>query len=517
MARNLLRDTLSSWITSGADFTPVWGTLKNFVKGVRGQGSFGDLAARGVVGSYDLAMQTPEQLSATFRRNAMPKNIHTITSIEGGSAVIRSLWNRLGHVSEASDAATRMAVYDACRAQGMSEAEAAMQAIELLDFTRRGASQTLGILTKLIPFLNARIQGMDVLYQAGRSGIRYATGRSLGERDANIGKKFLIRGGMLAAISMALEYMNQDDEDYKQLDDYIKTSNLLIPLKEFGLPGQFIAMPKPFEAGLLFSTLPQQIVKGVNGDASLRENAELFWGQLGATFGVNPIPQAGLPIFEIITNHNFFTGLPLISEGKARLAPELQYNTNTSQLAMMIGGLPIFYDFSTGKFGGASPIIIDKLISGYGGPVGTYMAEAISIGMQDAEIGPERMPKELHNLPVVKSFFIDSKSKNPKVVTQAYELFRIADEANRTVSRLRQMQDAEALTEYIDKNRDILRNKNYIFGLADRLNKLSAQERAIERSETMTADEKIAAQQRLRDTRIRLASKVEEINRQLGR
>ena len=184
---------------------------------------------------------------------------------------------------------------------------------------------------------------------------------------------------------------------------------------------------------------------------------------------------------------------------------------------MMIGGLPIFYDFTTGKFGGASPIVIDKIISGYGGPIGTYLVQAVSLGMQDAEIGPERMPIELSNAPVVKSFFIEAKSKNPKVVTQAYELFRIADEANRTVSRLKQMQDAEALTAYIDENRDILRYKKYIFTLADRLNKLSAQERAIERDTTMTADEKIAAQRELRDVRIRLASKVEEINRQLGR
>lgn len=517
MARNLLRDTLSAWITSGADFTPVIGTLKNFTLAIKSGGSFEALAARGVVGSYDLAMQTPEELSATFRRNLMPKNVHTFASVEGAAALGRSLWNRLGTISEASDAATRMAVYDACIAQGMSEAEAAMQAIELLDFTRRGASQTLGILTKLIPFLNARIQGLDVLYQAGRAGIRYATGRSLGEKDANIGKKFLIRGGMLAAISMLLEHMNQDDEDYKQLDSYIKEGNLLIPLREFGLPGQFIAFPKPFEAGLLFSTLPQQIVKGINGDASLRENADLFWGSIGSTFGVNPIPQALLPPIEIITNHNFFTGLPLISEGKARLAPELQYNTSTSQLAMMIGGLPIFYDFTTGKFGGASPVVIDKIISGYGGPIGSYLSQAVSLGMQDAEIGPERMPVELSNAPVVRSFFIDAKSKNPKVVTQAYELFRIADEANRTVSRLKQMQDAEALTEYIDKNRDVLMYKKYIFTLADRLNKLSAQERAIERDTTMTAEEKIAAQRELRDVRIRLASKVEEINRQLGR
>lgn len=392
-----------------------------------------------------------------------------------------------------------------------------MHAIELLDFTRRGASQTLSILTKLIPFLNARIQGMDVLYQASRAGIRYATGQSLGERDANVGKKFLVRGAMLAAIAVALEAMNDGDEDYEQLDEYIKNGNFIIPLKHFGLPGQFIAVPKPFEAGTLFATIPQQMYKTTTGDASTRQNAQLFWDQFSATFGVNPIPQFLLPSIEIITNHNFYTGLPLISEGKSRLAPELQYNTGTSQLAMMIGGLPIFYDFTTGKFTGMSPIVIDKLISGYGGPIGTYMVEAVSLGMESANVGPDRMPRELTRLPVVKSFFIDAKSKNPKVVTQAYELFQIADEVNRTVSRMKQMRDVEALTAYVEENKDVLTYKKYIFALADNLNKLSAQERSIERDSTMTREEKLAAQRRLRETRIQLASKVDEINRQLGR
>ena len=517
MARNLLRDTVSSWITSGVDFTPVIGTVKGFATALKDGASFQDLASRGVVGSYDLALMSPEDISATFKRNAMPINVKMATSVEGLSAAGISLWNRLGNVSEASDAATRIAVYDALIAQGKSEAEAAMQAIELLDFTRRGASQTLSILTKLIPFLNARIQGMDVLYQAGRSGIRYATGRSLGERDANVGKQFLVRGAMLAAIAVALEAMNDGDEDYEQLDEYIKNGNFIIPLKYFGLPGKFIAVPKPFEAGTLFATIPQQMYKTTTGQSSTRQNAQLFWDQFSSTFGVNPIPQFLLPSIEVITNHNFYTGLPLISEGKSRLSPELQYNTSTSQLAMMIGGLPIFYDFTTGKFGGMSPIVVDKLISGYGGPIGTYMVEAVSLGMESAAVGPDRMPRELTRLPVVKSFFIDAKSKNPKVVTQAYELFQIADEVNRTVSRMKQMRDVEALTAYVEENKDVLTYKKYIFKLAENLNKLSAQERSIERDSTMTREEKLAAQRRLRETRIQLASKVDEINRKLGR
>lgn len=517
MVANLMRDTLSAWITSGADIMPFIGTVKGFANAYKNGASFQALQGRGVVGSYDLAMLGPAELAKRIRSSTKPKGVTNITSPDALIGVVGSLWNRLGAVSEMSDAATRIAVYDSAIRQGFSEAEAAFRALEIMNFSRRGASQTLSILTKLVPFLNARIQGLDVLYQAGKGAVNLVTGRQQGQRDADLGKKFLIRGGMLAAISVALEMLNDDDEDYQQLDDYIKNSNVLIPLADFGLKGQFIAVPKPFEAGLLFSTFPQQFYKSMTGQASTRENAALFFSSFASTFGVNPIPQFMLPPLEVIVNHDFYTGLPLISEGKARLAPELQYNSGTSSLAMMIGKVPISYNFTTGKFEGVSPIVIDNLISGYTGPFGTYIVQAASLAMEGVDSGPERLPRSVSQLPVVRRFFIDSEYKNPKVVSQAYELFRVVDEANRSYSRLRQIGDAEAVKDYLDENRDILSYKKYVFKLVDGLNKLSAQERRIESDQTMTREEKFEAMAKLRETRMKLAAKVTEINAALGR
>lgn len=517
MVANLMRDTLSAWITSGADIMPFIGTVKGFANAYKNGASFQALQGRGVVGSYDLAMLGPADLAKRIRSATKPKGVTNITSPDALIGVVGSLWNRLGAVSEMSDAATRIAVYESAIKQGFSEAEAAFRALEIMNFSRRGASQTLSILTKLVPFLNARIQGMDVLYQAGKGAVKLVTGKQQGQRDADLGKKFLIRGGMLAAISVALEMLNDDDEDYQQLDDYIKNSNVLIPLAGFGLKGQFIAVPKPFEAGLLFSTFPQQFYKSMTGQASTRENAALFFSSFASTFGVNPIPQFMLPPLEVIVNHDFYTGLPLISEGKARLAPELQYNSGTSSLAMMIGKVPISYNFTTGKFEGVSPIVIDNLISGYTGPFGTYIVQAASLAMEGVDAGPERLPRSVSQLPVVRRFFIDSEYKNPKVVSQAYELFRVVDEANRSYSRLRQIGDAEAVKDYLDENRDILSYKKYVFKLVDGLNKLNAQERRIESDQTMTRDEKFEAMAKLRETRMKLAAKVSEINAALGR
>lgn len=518
MIANLIRDTLSSWITSGENITPFIGTVAGAAKALKGTASYHALVGRGVVGSHDLAMQSPAEMAATIRRRALPKNILNIASADGAQNLIMSLWDRLGVWSEASDAATRIAVYESAIAQGMSEAEAAFRAIEIMNFNRRGASSLLNMLTKLVPFLNARIQGLDVLWQAGKAGVMTAAGRRLGERDAQLGKKFLVRGAILAAISVGLEMMLEDDEDYKDLPDYVKNGNLLIPLKWFGIEGgYFAAIAKPFEAGLLFSTIPQEMYKAATGETSNREMAKLFFSEFVSTFGVNPIPQVALPALETIVNYDFYTDLPLISEGKARLAPELQYDSRTSTVAMMLGDIPVKYNFTTGRFEGLSPIVIDQLISGYGGPFGTYLMQVTGLLMEGAGIGPERLPRDITQLPVIKRFLLDAESRNPKSVAQAYELFRVVDEANRSFSRLRQTGDAEATMDYLEKNKDILSYKRYAYKIFEGLNKISAQERRIERDQTMTRDEKLEAMKRLREVRTRLTSQIDEINKALGR
>lgn len=523
MVRNLLRDTLSSWITSGEDITPFIGTVKGFRDALNNSTSFQALVGRGVVGSHDLAMRSPAEMAAIIRRRALPVNVMNVASIDGMQGLVMSAWDKLGVWSEASDAATRIAVYESAIKQGMSEAEAAFRAIEIMNFSRRGSNSFLQILTQIIPFLNARIQGMDVLYQAGKAGVMTATGYQLGERDANLGKKFLYRGAMLAALSVALEMMLDGDEDYEELPDYVKNGNLLIPLKWFGVEGgYFAAIPKPFEAGLLFSTIPQEMYKATTGQTSGREMAKFFWSEFTSTFGFNPIPQAMIPGLEALINYDFYTDLPLISEGKARLTPELQYDSRTSSVAMMLSGVPIKYNFTTGKFEGVSPIIIDQIISGYGGPMGSYLMQGVGLLMEGAgsvgiDIAPERLPRDITQLPAIKSFLLDAESRSPKSVAQAYELFRVVDEVNRSFSRLRQTGDVEATMDYLERNKDVLAYKKYIYKLFDGLNKISARERQIERDETMTREQKFEAMKQLREVRARLTSNIAEINKALGR
>ena len=75
------------------------------------------------------------------------------------------LWDYLGRKTYESDGATRKAVYLKVLEETGSQAEAAFQASEIINFSRRGG-HPISIITTAIPFLNARIQGLDVLYRS---------------------------------------------------------------------------------------------------------------------------------------------------------------------------------------------------------------------------------------------------------------------------------------------------------------------------------------------------------------
>ena len=84
----------------------------------------------------------------------------------------------MGQATTASDAATRKAVFqDVLKRTGGNVAEAQFQGLEVLNFGRRGYDPLAKILTAWIPFLNARIQGLDVINRASRG--RYSSNKSL--------------------------------------------------------------------------------------------------------------------------------------------------------------------------------------------------------------------------------------------------------------------------------------------------------------------------------------------------
>ena len=224
---NLMRDTLSAYVTSGSDYIPFADTFKNFIKPIE------DIQQFGLVGGYDFSNDAKD--ISKWRKKEMKKlNREQDGSIDG-MTMIQKVWDGLGNYTTASDAATRQAVYKDVLEKTGDEFEAAYQALEIINFNRRGASPLVRVFTTAIPFLNARMQGLDVLYRSGRSSYsqsvrnqRYA--RHYGANQANIteqegtsfaerldGRNFFVRIALLSALSSFYWLMVSDEDEYKNL------------------------------------------------------------------------------------------------------------------------------------------------------------------------------------------------------------------------------------------------------------------------------------------------------------
>jgi hypothetical protein len=299
------------------------------------------------------------------------------------------IWNFLGVMSQHSEAATRELVYE--HVQKTAEArlrkdekysesdikvlanqEAIHQAKEILNFNRRGDSAVLGAITALAPFINARIQGMDVL---GRAAFKYRTAGiddTVSADDLQSG--ILHRGALLAGASMALAMLNYGDDDYENLNDWIKDDNWPIPIP--GLPGEYFLFMAPFEMGFIFKTVPEHIVRVAMAshtgdfDQANRDAFKSLKNFALGTFGpAQAFPVVARPFYETMANKTIHNGMSIEPYWQKDLPAEKRIGTSTTAQARMLGSV-------TGHVG-VSPRNVDAMIRTITGGLGAHMWAAL--------------------------------------------------------------------------------------------------------------------------------------------
>ena len=437
MLANMMRDSLSAWVTTGASMKPMVETIANFGKGLAGMSPEVDALRRaGILGGYDFAGNV--ETSGREFSAAMRKFTGTKTKFEKGVTPITGVWHALEMASDASEGATRAAVYKATLAKTGNEAEALFQAMEVLNFNRKGNSAAIRLLTAAVPFLNARMQGLDLLYRAGFGQLANADAKA-------IQKSFFIRGATIMALSALYYAMTHDDDDYKKQEQETRDNYWL-------LPSLGVKIPIPFEVGIIFKVIPERIMAYAFGSDTGQDFLNSMGRQISTTLMFNPVPQAAMPIVETVTNHSFFTGRPVVSRALEGVAPEFQVEASTSGLAKRIG-----------KGVGLSPIQIDHLISGYTGTMGMYMVNAMNT-IFDTQNDPTRADLRFEQLPVWKRFALDKNAKGN--VTSYYDLKHSTDEMTRTINMLERTGNYEEMAKYQMDNVKLLATQDYIKVLA---------------------------------------------------
>jgi hypothetical protein len=292
--RILFKDTISSALVAGSDFKGMADAIKN-VKS--------DLMERRGLSGGEVYTGMPDDLTKILKK------------VQAGGPDWEK-WLAKGYeLHGKADAMTRQIRYESYRKQGLSELEASHMALESMNFTRRGISPSLHVLNTINPFMNSQIQGINTLIKALRGNMPM-------EEKLQIRQKIMQRGMALAGASMMYAAMMQDDETYKNALPEQKYNNFFVPF-----PGvdEMVRVPIPFEAGILFKSLPEAAMNYIYGHDKEAATAMRMMAQKLVPGGdTDYVPQILKPAIEVGLGKSFYTGRDLESKHEQSLTPGMR-------------------------------------------------------------------------------------------------------------------------------------------------------------------------------------------------
>jgi hypothetical protein len=493
MLANMVRDSMSAWVTSGVSMTPVASAVKNFTGALRGTApEYQALLNAGILGGYEFSQNVEasgKQLSKELAKYGPSTTFGKITK------PFTSLWGALEKGTTASDAATRMEVYKNVLAETGNEAEALYRALEVMNFNRKGNSAVIRILTAAVPFLNARMQGLDVLYRA-------AFGEMATQDAKAIQKSFFIRGATIMAMSMMYWALTHDDDDYMKQEQETRDNYWLIP--SLG-----IKIPIPFEVGVIFKVIPERIAEYAFGNDTGKDFADAMKRNFTNTFAFNPIPQTILPLVEAKADYSFFTGRAILSKGLEGVAPEYQVGPNTSRMAQffasLTSGMTVLPEFLR------SPVMIDHIIGGYTGTFGMYAVDAVD-AIVSANSDVPKASKRFEQMPVLRRFLLDPEARGN--VTAYYDLKNATDEVVRTSNFLERTMNFENFADYSQDTIKMLASADFVKSMDKDMKELNDVIGVI-RNSGMSSDEKRDALLSLNQAQNNLTANIKLIKKSL--
>ena len=428
-----------------------------------------------VIGSFGTILkdQTNDPISIEMRRLGISGGYgHTALEVSDKmrrdlnlktNTLMKQALDKAEKFAAASDMAQRRAIYIQTLLEsggtqnpdgsisGGNKVLAMHRAMDIINWQKHGTSGKLRILSQVVPFMNAYIQGMDVLIGAMRGKAISGTAK----KEAQT--LFLQTAIKIAALSMLYSMLIADDEEYQKLDDRTK-------VRSFIIPGAGVKIPVSAEVALLTKAIPELMYQYISRegtaspmDATKLRN-ELGVALLDGLLGPNLLPQIARPTLEAITNYNFLTGSPLVGRGLENLRTSDQFTENTSELAKLIG-----------KSGIISPLKIDHLMKGYGGTAVSgvlYGTDAIANVFYE-----DKLPTTpLHKVPSIGSFFYNPNGKDQ--LNDYYDLKDRVAEVVTTYNRLVKFGHQSEALEYAQENKEMLSIKTQVNAINTNMTKL---------------------------------------------
>lgn len=247
----------------------------------------------------------------------------------------------------------------------------------------RGGFAARKLNASLVPFFNPGMQGLS-------KNIRNVIDRRGWKEIGQLISRLLING-VAPGIIMGLLYDGlKEDDDYKELSNYIKDSNILIKIGD----DKFIKVPMGREPSVItaFTNRMWRWLKGEPASSAFAGYPSFAIEQIAPN---NPLTNnifAGITAMS--TNKNWYGG-DIVSSYMEEKPDYLQYDESTDAFSIWLGEIT-----RHGKNGieGLSPKKVNYLIDQYSGFIGDWVLPALS--------------KKADVPAVVKAFVVDSVRQN---------------------------------------------------------------------------------------------------------
>jgi len=258
------------------------------------------------------------------------------------------------------------------------------------DFTQAGTWARK--LNQIIPFFNAAIQGPVAHYRA----LRRAPA------------KFIMRGFMLSALTLANWFRNRDEEWWKEMPIAERYRFTYIPLPN----GDLLRIPRAFESDGFFMAGAEALVDGWYAKDP-KAVVEWFGEWLGSLLLPPMVPAFAKPALEIGFNKDFFREREIVPLSEQRRPDAEQYGPYTSKVAIKLGEM---FD--------VSPRMVDHAVRGYFGGLGSDLVGLLGRGNSDLV----QREWEASDMPIWGVLFQrgGQRASQPKSVSAMYDAYRKA-------------------------------------------------------------------------------------------
>ena len=485
-AANLFRDTIQAVAVAGMS-TNIAKNLKQGFKSTKkgsptiarmiaGGGAFGD---SGYIHGSD-----PEALQRLIK-----KDIDRMTILDSPKR-IQKMWDAYQDFGARLENVNRAANFEQDLSRGdVDLLTANFNARDHLDFQRTGAFTSIRILAQVVPFLNARLQGLSKL---GRAGF-----------DKNQRKQFMAVLSTYAMASVLLYLYMKDDDDYDEAPQWERDAYHL-----FKIPGSDVMyrLPRPFEVGFIATIAERAVEQMVNDKVHGELFFERVWHGLTETLSFNPVPQMIMPAVEVWANHNMFTNRQIESEPMKKLSPSERKRAWTSEtaIAMSKGFNTILWDDVV-----LSPLQIEHLVNGYFGWIGGTALESSDMIIRGVGLAPSIPERRIQDYMLVGRFARTGPTRGTRYLTEFYENLHDANRAYANIRFAAQLGDQEKAMKLAEKNEDKLAIRGIYAGAQKSISRIN-KAILITRSKDIPSDEKLEEIESLNMMKNQIAKRVIE-------